>query len=107
MTPQTTQTTRGLDPTAHALTVFRILPSGEGREYTATTFPRDPWAGCEHFIRIARKVGWLSPAGESYAVLDVLNAEGNIVQDFGIRDARAFQQIKRRLNLQVAATDGE
>lgn len=100
-------TQSNVSPAAHALTAFRILPSGEGREYTATTFPRDPWAGCEHFIRMARKVGWLSPAGESYAVLDVLDAEGDIVQDFGIRDASAFQQIKRHLNLRVEATDGD
>lgn len=87
---------------AHALTVFRVLGSGEGRAYTATTFPTDPWAGCEHFIRMCRAVGWIRPSTEDgYGVLDVLNENGDIVQDFAIVDNRAFQQIKRRLHLRV------
>lgn len=95
----------GLHPSAHALTVFRILPNGEGRAYTATTFPEGPWQGCEHFLRMCRKVGWLGAVDGSYAVLDVLNENGDIVQDVGIRDASAFQQIKRRLNLRVETND--
>lgn len=102
MTPLSTSSE--LHSAAHALTVFRIV-KGEGRAYTATTFPQDPWQGCERFVRMARKVGWLCPPSESYAVLDVLNEDGDIVQDFGIRDARAFQQIKRRLDLRVEAED--
>lgn len=92
---------------AHALTLFRILPNGEGRNYTATTFPRNPWAGCERFVRTGFAVGWLvrddDVTGASYALLDVLDERGDIVQDFPIRDAAAFQQVKRRLNLRVEA----
>jgi hypothetical protein len=89
---------------AHALTVFRVLPDGEGREYTATTFPRDPWQGCERFIRTCRALGWITDRVEddAFAVLDVLDEDGDIVQDFGIPDGRAFQRIKRKLNLRVA-----
>lgn len=94
-----------LDRRAHALTAFRAVGE-DGRQYTAVTFPKDPWGGCERSIRMFRKVGWLEPTtAESYAVLDVLDEAGDIVQDFGIRDARAFQQIKRRLDLRVEDDD--
>jgi hypothetical protein len=86
---------------AYALTIFRGLANGEGRLYTATTFPADPWRGCERFIRMCRAVGWLTDESHGYGVLDVLNENGDIVQDFTIRDAKAFQQIKRRLHLEV------
>jgi hypothetical protein len=98
---------RQIAPSAHALTVFRVLPNGEGRSYTAVTFPKDPREGCEHFIRMARFVGWLREAGEDdYGVLDVLNIDADIVQDFGIPTAEAFQRIKRKLNLAVERDDG-
>jgi hypothetical protein len=92
-----------LHPEAHALTVFRIVKD-EGRNYTATWFPKDPWAGCDQFLRQCHAVGWIKPTAadeDCYAVLDVLNENGDIVQDFPIRDAKAFQQIKRRLHLAV------
>lgn len=90
-----------LDRRAHALTVFRVVGK-DGREYTATTFPRDPWQGCERFIRTARAVGWLGEArSDSYGILDVLDENGDIVQDFGIRSADAFQRIKKLLDLRV------
>ena len=97
-----------LTETAHALTVFRALPQG-GRAYTATTFPSDPWQGCEHFIRKCRALGYLTDrvAAASYAVLDVLDENGDIVQDYGIPDAAAFQWIKRKLDLRVEAEDAE
>jgi hypothetical protein len=92
-----------LHPEAHALTVFRIV-GDEGRNYTATWFPKAPWAGCEQFVRMCSAVGWIKPTKaeeDSYAVLDVLNENGDIVQDYGIVSASAFQQIKRRLKLAV------
>lgn len=99
---------RRLDPSAHALSIFRVLPGGEARAYTAVTFPKDPWQGCEHFLRMARLVGWLrEPADDDYGVLDVLDDDASIVQDFGIPDARAFQAIKRKLNLAVESTDAD
>lgn len=90
---------------AYALTLFRGLANGDGRAYTATTFPRNPWAGCERFIRIARRVGWLTDdIDAAYGVLDVLDADGDIIQDFGVLDSRSFQQIKRRLDLRVESS---
>jgi hypothetical protein len=91
--------TASLSREAHALTVFRVLKNGEGRAYTATTFPADPFAGCARFLRLARF--WLTDDADGYGVLDVLNANGDIVQDFTIKDAAGFQQIKRRLHLRV------
>lgn len=90
---------------AHALTVFRALKNGEGRRYTAVTFPQDPWCGCERMLRMFRAVGWIGSEGEPYAVLDVLNEAGDIVQDFPIPNAQAFQRIKRKLNLAVERDD--
>lgn len=102
---------RNLHPNAHALTAFRVLANGNGRQYSATTFPQNPWQGCERFIRMCRAVGWIprpgAPAEDGYAVLDVIDADGDIIQDFPIRDAKAFQQIKRRLHLVVEFTDGD
>jgi hypothetical protein len=86
---------------ARALTAFRVLPNGEGRQYSATTFPRDPWQGCERMIRTGFKLGFLLEGNDGYAVLDVLDEDGDIVQDFTIRDARAFQYFKRKLHWRV------
>ena len=91
-----------LDPDAHALTAFRILPSGEPRSYTATTFPADPWRGCERTIRMARAVGWIGGDPDaSYAQLEVLNAEGDIIAEYPVPDAHAFRQLVKRLDLAV------
>lgn len=94
-----------LVPSAHALTLFRGLPNGEGRAYTATTFPRDPWQGCERTIRTAMRVGRLTErvTAASYGVLDVLDQEGDIVQDYGVPDSISFSWLKRRLDLRVEA----
>jgi hypothetical protein len=95
-------------PEAHALSAFRVLKNGEPRQYTATTFPRDPWRGCEHMIRMAKAIGCLDEeSGDGYAVLDVLNENGDIVQDYSIPDARAWEWIKRKLNFAVERSDDE
>lgn len=93
-------------PAAHALSMFRMLADGRGRQYSAVTFPRNPWQGCEHTIRMATAVGWIKKADHPYAVLDVLDVNGDIVQDFSIPDALAFRQLKRKLKLVVEMTDG-
>lgn len=86
------------DPRAVALTAFRALPDGGGRQYTATTFPQDPWQGCERMIRMAAAVGFVTESAPgAYAVLDVLDVDGDIIQDYGIPDARAFRWLKRKL----------
>jgi hypothetical protein len=97
-----------LDHRAVALTAFRALPTGAGCQYTATTFPSDPYRGCEWFARQCLSTGTVvSPAQDGYAVLDVLDAEGNSIQDFTIPDARAFRYVYRKLKLRVESRDGE
>jgi hypothetical protein len=91
-----------VERSAYALTLFRILPSGEGRMYTIATFRRDPWRGCDRTIRMGLKVGWLAdPSADGYGVLDVLDEDDNIVQDFTVTTSQAFRQLKRRLGLRV------
>jgi hypothetical protein len=90
-------------PEAHALTLFRILPNGEGRRYSATTFPRNPFQGCERMVRTARAVGWIAECGDvlSYGLLEVLDESGDILADFDIPNAAAFARLKKKLNIVV------
>lgn len=96
-----------LHPQAHALSAFRALRAGNGRCYTATTFPKNPWQGCERFVRMCRKVGWIKDSPEPYAMLDVLDENGDIVQDYPIPDAASFRQVKAKLHLRLASDDSE
>ena len=93
----------GLRHDAVAVTAIRILRNGGMVQYTATTFPKDPWQGCEHLIRTGLHLGMLKPSSPepSYGVLDVLNEDGDIVQDFDITTALAFRYLKRRCGWQV------
>lgn len=91
-------------PEAHALSIFRCLPNGEGRRYSSTWFPKAPWAGCARFVRQCRAVGWIDEgmgSEDCYGVLDVLAENGDIIQDFPIPSARAFQAIKKKLGIVV------
>ena len=96
-----------LDPRAVALTVFRCLPDGTGREYTATTFPQDPWQGCNQIIRMARAFGFITASHGTActcpAVLDVLSDDGDIIQDFCITTAKACRWFYRKLKLRVVS----
>lgn len=95
-----------LHPAANALTAFRALPDGSGRQYTATSWEPDPWRGCEHLIRSAQHVGFVKtshPGCGCYAVLDVLDVNGEIVQDFCITTPRAFRWLYRKLDLRVVS----
>jgi hypothetical protein len=92
-----------LHPAAVALSAFRILPNGiEGRAYTISEAPSGR-AAIERALRQAKALGYVTDASkESYAVLDVLDVDDSIVQDFGIPDAKAFRWWKRLLHLHVA-----
>lgn len=97
-------------PKAHALTVFRILKDGRGREYTAATFPSDPWRGCEHTIRTGRFLGFLADSqadSDCPGVLDVLDEAGDVVQDLDITSTQGIAWLKRRLDLRVISSDGD
>jgi hypothetical protein len=72
-----------------------------GRQYTESWLPGDPWRGCEHFTRMCGALGFLresSPA-HAYALLDVLDEDGEILATYDIPHAGAFRFIYRKLHL--------
>ena len=93
---------------AVALTAVRELPDGRARQYTEARTPGSPWQGCERFIRMCGALGYLtgSASEHSYAVLDAIDADGDILATYGIPHERAFRFIYRKLHLRVAETDG-
>lgn len=99
-----------LHPDAVGFTLFRVLPNGEGRAYTSVEFARG-WAGADHFLRQLRACGYVknsSATQDGWHVLDVLNADGDIVQDYAVppHPSGAFAFIKRKLRLQVVRPAG-
>jgi hypothetical protein len=95
-------------PGTVALSAFRELPDGRGRQYGAVTFPRDPWRGCEHFVRMCGAVGFArdSAAGSAaYALLDAIGDDGAVLATWDIPTARAFRFVYRKLGLRVESTD--
>lgn len=94
---------------SHALSMFREGHGGTGIRYSGVTFPQNPYQGCERTIRMARAVGWISDSyaahAAAYAVLDVLNEEGDIIADYAVADAEAFQALKKKLGLVVESHD--
>lgn len=108
----TTSTTLApLHPDAVGFTLFRILPNGDGRAYTAVEFERG-WPGAEHFLRQLRACGYVrnsSEGGDGWHVLDVINTDGDIIQDYAVPPApsRAMHYITRKLKLRVVAGGAE
>lgn len=94
-----------LHPDAVALTAFRALPSGVGQAYTISEAPSKGKA-IRFWLNRARAIGFIKPATaecrDCYAVLDVLDADDDIVQDFCIPTARAFRWWYRTLNLRTS-----
>lgn len=86
-----------LAKTAHALRPVRIV-NGEAIHYTATTFPKDPWAGCEHTLRVAHVTGDLGQPGGTLGGLwvDVLNENGDIIQEWPM-GRKCFEHLRRKL----------
>lgn len=91
-----------LDERVTALGAFRVV-GDEGRSFPGTgidapTLPERHRA-VEHIFRMATATGQVGPTTDAdYAVLDGYDDEGNIVADYGIRDARAFKFLYRKLN---------
>ena len=97
-----------LHPAAVGLSVIRGLRNGSMRQYTSVEFTRG-WPGVDHFLRQLRACGYVRPSGvgPSYAVLDVLDVDEDIVQDYDIPTAAAFRYVKRKLKLRVVDVDAE
>ena len=66
--------------------------------------PGDPWRGREHFIRTCGALGFLreSTSEHAYALLDVLDEDGEVLATYDSPPARAFRFIYRKLHLRVA-----
>jgi hypothetical protein len=94
---------RVTDPpmSARGLSAIRALPDGGMRQHSAVEWPT--WNGVEHFIRTLDHLGYVKPSSSkpSYAVLDVLDADGDIIADYDVPTAAAFRYIKRKLQLRV------
>lgn len=93
---------------ATGISAIRILPGGGMRQFSAVEFRRG-WSGVERFIRILRAVGYVRPtkAEPSYAVLDVLDADGDIIGDYDVPNARAWRYIYRKLKLRAEPEPAE
>lgn len=87
----------GLDQEAFAIRPVRVV-SGQLREYEAVTFPDNPWQGCEMWLRRCRAFGYL--AGGEYAVIDILSANGDIIQDFQV-SKDGFNYLRDKLKFRV------
>ncbi len=89
-------------PGAIGLSAIRALPGGKMRQYTAVEFKRG-WQGVEHAVRTFRFLGYIkaSSTEPSYACLDVIDDNDDIIANYDVPTAQAFRYIKRKLNLRV------
>lgn len=97
-------TVPALHPAAVALTAVRLVGDDTLRGYTIAE-PEGGWPQLERMVRMASVLGYLRPPGrpeDSYAVLDVLDENNDIVQDYMIPHARAWRWWYRKLGLRVA-----
>lgn len=88
---------------ATGLSALRIDGTETGHFYsTATMEPRV----LERFVQLAERDGLLVPAtgyDECYAVLDILDASGDIVDDRHVPTERAWNALNSELRLEVIA----
>ena len=90
--------TINLHPDAFALRPVRAVDNGF-RYYTATTFPNNPWSGCEMYLRRLLRFGSLG-VEDGTLVIDVLNENGDILQDFTV-SRKGFEYLRRQLGFRV------
>lgn len=92
-----------LDPRVVALGAARLV-AGDLRTYGPTGIdgpPDEAHSAVEQVVR--QTLGGVTDEAtdDSYAVLDGYDESGDIVADYGIRDARAFRFLYRKLNWRV------
>lgn len=88
-----------LDKSAHALRPVRMREKqNDFVYYTGTTFPDGPWQGCELYLRRCCAFGYLKDEGT--LTIDVLNENGDIVQEFPIT-RKGFEYLRRVLKFRV------
>ncbi len=86
---------------AFALRPVRVVDEVEVH-YTATTFPGNPYSGCEITIRRCEAFGHLKSAHPDLWV-DVLDEDGDILQEVPI-SRRGFEYLRRVLRFQREGT---
>jgi hypothetical protein len=99
-----------LHPDATALTVVRIAADAGGQPRGVTHTIAEPVEATRRtlaeFVRIGIDAGHLTTAGAaSYAMLDVLDNQDSIVQNYGLRDHDAYLLVMRGLGLQPTADE--
>lgn len=76
-----------LSKAAHALRPM-CISKADAVHYTATTFPKKPFQGCEITIRRCEAFGYLVPPQpgnlEGDLFIDVLDIEGDILDTIGV-----------------------
>ena len=80
-----------------ALRPMRLI-GDELREYTATTFPADPWAGCNMCLRHLSAFGMVQEGSD--LLIDVLDENWDIIQDVGVT-REGFEYLRRKLKFKV------
>lgn len=89
-----------IDADAFALQPVRVdQKRDEFIYYEATTFPANPHSGCQLRIRRLWVLGYLRKPKARFGhnlILDVLNKNGDVIQDFEISKA-GFEYLRRSL----------
>ena len=88
-----------LPKTAHALRPMRIDRDESPAHYEATTFPRDPYKGCELQIRRMECFGMLTKrdgALQGSWFLDVLDVQGDILDTLEV-NASGVKYMRRTM----------
>lgn len=84
-----------MEPAAFALRPVRFIGKDTIVNYTATTFPQDPYGGCEITMRRCEAFGYLKDPHPDL-LIDVLGEDGSIIQGFGI-SKKGFEYLRRAL----------
>lgn len=92
--------TKPLHPDAAGLSMFRVLANGEGRAYTSVTGSH---SRIDQSLRMAQAFGYVAEDATEgdYAVLDVHNVGGDIIDDYTIPHAKAARWWYRHLGLRI------
>jgi len=90
-----------LHPDAFALRLCRSLEDkNEFRYYQAVTFPNNPRSGCELYLRRCMAFGYLTNPENTPLIVDILDEEGLVIQDFGITP-EGFEYLRKTLKFRV------
>lgn len=87
--------------------VFRELPDGRGRQYTSVHFVHGH-KGAVWLFRQLRIFGVRQGVEDipAYALLDAIDADGEVLQTYDLPTRQAFAYAYRKLGLRVTYTGG-